>query len=121
MDREDYDKRIDLVLSEGAYAKIPRDPTKNVEKMIRDNLQKLLRNKEMTRDFHIQMHHSSTVYQKCTRQTFPCVQLSTLGDHLLIAWPNIWLESLHCWLANVLLCQECPTLCGESQQAEGSG
>ena len=95
MDREDYDNRIDLVLSEGAYAKIPRDPTKNVEKMIRDNLQKLLRNKEMTRDFHIQMHHSSTVYQKCTRQTFPCDQLSTLGDHLLITWPNIWLESLH--------------------------
>ena len=49
MDREDYDKRIDLVLSEGAYAKIPRDLTKKLEKMIRDNLQKLLRNKDNKR------------------------------------------------------------------------
>ena len=50
MDKEDYAKRIGLVLSEGTYAKIPRDPTKKVEKMIHDNLQKLLRNKEITRD-----------------------------------------------------------------------
>ena len=58
MDREDYDKRIDLVLSEGAYAKIPRDPTKKVEKMIHDNLQKLLRNKEITRDLRQRLEPS---------------------------------------------------------------
>lgn len=75
MDRDDYDRRINLVLSEGAYTKIPRDPTKKVEKLIHDNLGKLLRNKEIQEIYdsdwvpHTQLHHISMGYRRCTRQT----------------------------------------------------
>ena len=78
MDREDYDKRICLVLSEWAYAKILRDPTKNWK----DNMWQPPKTPEEQRN------HKRAFDHKCTRQTFPYHQSESptynLAQHL--AW-----------------------------------
>ena len=52
MDKETYDNKIHMIISEGNYSVIRRDPTKGIERKIREKLWSLVQREEINMDLY---------------------------------------------------------------------
>ena len=52
MDKETYDNKIHMIISEGNYSVIRRDPTKGIERKIREKLWSLVQREEISMDLY---------------------------------------------------------------------